>query len=193
MVGVFSPVNAVYKAAKVPEKCSWFRCQVRYPSHPTETQTDKRDGPNTGTECTRIRNDIKTHLLWCLFCHQPRCSRPWGGHLWSGPVISGTGTLAVVHSGLVGFGRGGSAQAMVALHTMNARLEWDLGSCLGHFVMSLYPFLDGICDVLPWASRCNWGLVFCHNHLLICRIVLLSCDLIKTFSVCTAMWLLLMY
>lgn len=134
MVGGFSPFNAVVIAAQV--RVSSIRDILR------------RQATNVMGQMLERQH----HLLWSLSCVQLWWSRPREGHLWSGPVISGTGTLAVDHSGLVGFGRGGSAQAMVALHTMNARLEWDLGSCLGHFVMWLNPSLNGICDVLPWAG-----------------------------------------
>lgn len=47
-MGVFSPVNTVYKAAQVAEKRSWFGCQVSYSSLPTETQTDKREQNTQG-------------------------------------------------------------------------------------------------------------------------------------------------
>lgn len=171
MVGVFSPVNAVYKGAQVPEKCSWFGCQVRYSStlRPIETQTDERDGPNTGTESTWIRNNSKTHLLWSLLRHQLRCRRPWEGHVWSGPVISGTGTLAVVHFGLVGLGRGWlrSSHGCVAYHECPVEMGFGkLPWAFFHVALSI-PGRYLWCVAM---SRCTWGLVFCHNHLIICRI-----------------------
>lgn len=168
MVGVFSPVNAVYKAAQVPEKGSWFG-QFRYSSHPTETQTDERDGPNAGTECTWIRNNIKTYLLWSLLCHELRCSRPWEGHLWSGPVIDiwhwEPGSASFWSCG-VWEGRLRSGHGCVAYHECPVGMGFGkLPWAFCHVALSI-PGRDLWCVAMSW---CTWGLVFCHNHLLICR------------------------